>query len=71
MPRLWMKHYRETILHRSIEAAVRVQQHAVRRWRVPWGISESACVSEQGTNDYGYHAFGIPELAMKASEESD
>ena len=32
--------------------------------RRPWGISESACVVA-GAEEYGYSAFGLPELAMK------
>jgi hypothetical protein len=63
MPALWMRHYRNTILQKAAEAAVRVQQKVGRRAGVPWGISESACTGNGG--EYGYHAFGVPELAMK------
>ncbi|MEJ7606523.1 MAG: glucoamylase family protein [Bryobacteraceae bacterium] len=64
MPTLWMRDYPDTIMHRSMEAAVRVQRDYARRKGVPWGISESACQSDSGA-DYGYSAFGVPDLAMK------
>jgi cyclic beta-1,2-glucan synthetase len=67
MPALWMKHYRRTIMHDSLAAAVRVQQKVARRSGIPWGISESAS-SAGPDGDYGYHAFGIPELAMKRAD---
>jgi cyclic beta-1,2-glucan synthetase len=67
MPLLWMKHPRNTILQNTAEAIVRVQQRFARRHGMPWGISESACAS--GVNgEYGYHAFGIPAVAMKTPE---
>ena len=64
MPALWMAHHRHTIMQDSMEAVVRVQQKVARSRRIPWGISESAA-SAEGGEDYGYHAFGVPELAMK------
>jgi cyclic beta-1,2-glucan synthetase len=67
MPALWMKHYRNTIMQDSLEAIVRVQQKVGQRKRIPWGISESACAAGLD-GEYGYHAFGIPELAMKCPD---
>jgi cyclic beta-1,2-glucan synthetase len=64
MPALWMKHYRHTIMRDSLDSAVRVQQKVARRKRIPWGISESGCAAAPEC-DYGYHAFGIPQLSMK------
>jgi hypothetical protein len=64
MPALWMRHYRDTIMQESMIASVRVQRRVARRKDTPWGISESACAAEQGC-EYGYSAFGIPELALK------
>jgi hypothetical protein len=63
MPALWMRHHRNTILYKSAEAVVRVQKSVAAQKRIPWGISECACSGAGG--EYGYHAFGIPELAMK------
>jgi cyclic beta-1,2-glucan synthetase len=64
MPALWMAHHRHTIMQDSMEAVVRIQQKVAGNRRIPWGISESASGAEGG-EDYGYHAFGVPELAMK------
>jgi hypothetical protein len=64
MPAIWMRHYRDTIMEQSLRAAVSVQRSAGRKFGVPWGISESACGRDDSC-DYGYAAFGIPELAMK------
>jgi hypothetical protein len=67
MPMLWMRHYPGTIIEQSAGAAVRVQREYARRKGAPWGISESAHKSDGGS-DYGYAAFGIPELAMKRTQ---
>jgi hypothetical protein len=66
MPALWMRHYRNTILQKSAAAVVRVQRKVAARKCIPWGISESACSGAGG--EYGYHAFGISELAMKVPD---
>lgn len=68
MPALWMRHYRDTIMQQSMEAAVNVQCAYAKDMGVPWGISESGCLSAE-PGRYGYAAFGIPELAMKRMEE--
>jgi len=63
MPLLWMRHHPDTIIDRSMKTAVRSQREYGRRRGTPWGLSESAFLS--GPNgDYGYGAFGVPELAM-------
>ncbi len=64
MPALWMRHYPGTILHDTLAAMVRVQRDFARRKGVPWGISESACIGPVEC-EYGYQAFGIPDLSMK------
>jgi cyclic beta-1,2-glucan synthetase len=69
MPALWMRHHPGTITEQSMRAVVRAQREFARRKGVPWGISESACVGEEGC-DHGYAAFGIPELAMKSGTAS-
>jgi hypothetical protein len=67
MPALWMRDYHDTLLERSMRSVVNVQRDYARRKGVPWGISESACSAEDEC-DYGYAAFGIPQLAMKRHE---
>ncbi len=67
MPLLWMRHRPGTIAERSAAAAVRLQRDYARRKDLPWGISECAFFQGSG-RDYGYAAFGIPDLALKRYE---
>ncbi|HUO31525.1 MAG TPA: glucoamylase family protein [Bryobacteraceae bacterium] len=64
MPLLWMRHYPDTIIDRSVRTAIRSQREYARRRGVPWGISESAFLSG-ADGEYGYAAFGVPELALE------
>ena len=63
MPAIWMRHYPHTIVHDSLKAVVRLQQKFARARGIPWGISESGCVNSG--DDYGYQAFGLPDVALK------
>ena len=69
MPALWMRTYPGTIADQSLRAVVRVQREYARSKGVPWGISESAFIREDGAG-HGYAPFGIPELALKRVEFS-
>jgi hypothetical protein len=65
MPTIWMEHYRDTVLERSVRAAVYIQQKEARSKGTPWGISESAYgIPEEGC-EYSYAPFGVPGLAVK------
>ena len=64
MPLLWMRPYPDTIIDRSMRAAVRAQREYARRRGVPWGISESASFCGPSGN-YCYEAFGVPALALQ------
>jgi len=68
MPSIWMRSYRNTLLHRASVAAVRSQQQYAEERGVPWGISESACARRNEAGDYHYEAFGVPALALKKHE---
>ena len=68
MPALWMHTYHGTLLDRSRHAAIRSQQEYATAKRVPWGISESAFATRDAAGNYGYHAFGIPQLAIHRDE---
>jgi len=68
MPSIWMRSYRNTLLHRASVAAVRSQQEYAALKGVPWGISESACARRNEAGDYHYEAFGVPSLALKKHE---
>jgi hypothetical protein len=70
MPVLWMRHYPDTLLHQSARATVRVQQRFGAARRIPWGLSESASLGD-GRQEYGYHAFGVPELAMRRQSNEE
>lgn len=64
MPSLWMRLRPGTISQHTNEAIVRIQREYARHRDVPWGISESACLRGEDC-EYGYAAFGIPDLALK------
>ncbi|MEO6817861.1 MAG: glucoamylase family protein, partial [Edaphobacter sp.] len=63
MPALWMKTYPDTLISRSLQAAVRIQRDYVRD--IPWGISESGFAETEASGRYRYQAWGIPSLALK------
>jgi hypothetical protein len=69
MPSLWMKSSAGTLLDRNMGSAVRAQQKYARQYRVPWGISESACSLLSGDGHYHYFAFGVPALALHRPDE--
>ena len=47
--------------------AVDAQRAFVASYRIPWGISEGACATKNDSGHYEYHAFGVPQIAMKAN----
>ncbi len=67
MPALWMQIYPNTLITKSLDAAVRVQKEQVRD--IPWGISESGFAKTDAAGRYSYQAWGIPELALKYGAE--
>lgn len=64
MPCLWIRAYPNTMLERSVRAAIRAQQKFARGNGVPWGISESSCAERNPDGHYRYHAFGVPGMAL-------
>jgi cyclic beta-1,2-glucan synthetase len=72
MPILWMRHYPGTLNEQSAHAAIAVQRSHAHRKGVPWGISESACLTtrrDPAKVEYGYGPFGISAIAMKRSPD--
>jgi cyclic beta-1,2-glucan synthetase len=67
MPALWLKSFPSTLLENSLKGAVACQRAYVRRYKIPWGISEGACIEKNDSGDYEYHAFGVAPLALKAT----
>ncbi|HZO98863.1 MAG TPA: glucoamylase family protein [Terriglobia bacterium] len=65
MPALWMNIFYNTILERSMDAAVACQKVMARRLGIPWGISESAWPDKDEEGHYQYRAFGVRSLALK------
>jgi cyclic beta-1,2-glucan synthetase len=68
MPTLWMRSYPGTLLDRSHRAAVLSQKEYTEPKRIPWGISESAYSERDDADNYRYHAFGVPQLAIFHSD---
>jgi hypothetical protein len=68
MPSIWMRSYPDTLLRRSAEGAIRAQQSYAVRKGIPWGISESAFCSVDDNGNYGYRAFGVPQLALQKED---
>ena len=68
MPAIWMRSYPDTLLRRSAEGAIRAQQSYAARKGIPWGISESAYNRVDEAGNYGYRAFGVPQLALQKED---
>jgi hypothetical protein len=64
LPMLIMPSYQATLLDATCRAAVKHQIRYARRRGVPWGISESCSSTLDGSDDYGYRAFGVPGLGL-------
>jgi cyclic beta-1,2-glucan synthetase len=65
MPSLWMRSFPDTLIARTLDAAVRIQRDFGRKHRIPWGISESGYAEQDPAGHYHYQAFGIPDMALK------
>ena len=65
MPALWMRSYPDTLIARTLTACVQVQRAFARSLNIPWGISESGFARKDDTGHYQYHAFGIPQTALR------
>lgn len=64
MPVLWMRVYPETLLEQTLVGAVRKHQEYCAAAAVPWGMSECAHAQPDHIGNYGYKAFGVPDLAI-------
>jgi cyclic beta-1,2-glucan synthetase len=65
MPSLWMRSYPDTLVSRTLSSVVEIQCAFAERINLPWGISESGHGKVDADGHYGYHAFGIPDIALK------
>lgn len=64
MPTLWMRSDTDTLLGRTQKACVDVQRGYARTFGIPWGISESGNATRNEQRHYGYHAYGVPQMAL-------
>ena len=69
LPGIWMCSYPETLLQRSMQGAVAIQQAYGAEHHVPWGVSECAFAVQDENGVYSYRAFGVPALAVHQEEE--
>ncbi|MEQ1689738.1 MAG: glucoamylase family protein, partial [Gemmatimonas sp.] len=65
MPVLVMRSLPFTMLDQTYHGALDRQRAYARLRNVPWGISESAYNVRDRHQTYQYHAFGVPDLALK------
>lgn len=71
MPLLVMPSYKNTLLHQSAKATVKLQADYARKRGVPWGISESGYNAVDASLNYQYKAFGVPGLGLKRGLEEE
>ncbi len=71
MPLLVMPPRPFSLLDQTCHAAVHRQIRYGQARGVPWGISESAYNVRDRHETYQYHAFGVPDLALKRGLSSD
>ncbi len=69
MPPLWMRSYPNTLLEHAAQVAVHCQRDYAASKGVPWGISESSSSKKDGSGNYHYFAFGVPQLAIFKPEQ--
>ena len=70
MPALWMRNYPDTLISRSLSAAVAIQREFARPLGIPWGISESGYGKKDDAGHYHYQAYGVPAIALKWDAEA-
>lgn len=71
MPHLLQRTFPNTLLHKAVDEAIKLQIDYARNRGVPWGISESAYGDLDFNRTYQYRAFGVPWLGLKRGLEED
>lgn len=64
MPRIWMRHHRDTLLELTCQGVVAIQQRDARLPGSPWGRSETAYGYATDHREYSYAAMGVPSVAL-------
>ncbi len=65
MPYLFMKSYEYTLIDQSMFFCLYSQIKYAKKYKVPFGISESAYAKRDTDLNYQYKSFGIPWLGLK------
>lgn len=65
MPYLFMKSYEYTLIDQSMFFCEYSQMKYAKKYKVPFGISESAYAKRDTDLNYQYKSFGIPWLGLK------
>ncbi len=66
MPALWMRSHPDTLVTRTLDGIIAIQQaYARAHGDIPWGISECGYSQKDDGGHYHYQAFGIPAVALK------
>ena len=68
MPQLWLRSWEGTLLDGSIQGVVGSHRAFARRKKVPWGVSESACSQPLHESEFRYHAWGVPDIALRQDQ---
>jgi cellobiose phosphorylase len=71
MPLLVMPSYPGTLLDHSCRVAVQRQIAYGQQQSLPWGVSESGFSTVDASQNYQYHAFGVPGLGLKRGLAED
>ncbi|MCW2485231.1 cyclic beta 1-2 glucan synthetase [Candidatus Symbiopectobacterium sp. NZEC127] len=71
MPNLVMPTYPGSLLEKMSQSAVERQIRWGRERGVPWGISESGYYAFDASQNYQYHAFGVPGLGLRRGLADD
>ncbi|HHU51356.1 MAG TPA: glycosyl transferase family 36 [Firmicutes bacterium] len=71
MPLLVMTTHPNTLWEKTYRAVVKSHITYGKRTKLPWGISESGYYLFDQHLNYQYKAFGVPDLAIKHSQEKE
>jgi cyclic beta-1,2-glucan synthetase len=71
MPLLLQRSYGRSLLDKAARDAVAIHIGYGRKFRLPWGISESAFTDLDANKTYQYKAFGVPALGLKRGQEEE
>lgn len=71
MPRLLLPVTPGILLEQAQQASVERQMNYGHETNLPWGISESAYYAFDGSQQYQYQSFGVPQLGLKRGLSRD